>query len=127
MTRKSVGYFEGTDSVLLTSLIVAGYDTVPISNGVDHHGKSVYRINDKEKYDLLIGYFHKLYHPVQLDLPYQKLFHICSTYGIPLLIKVPETLRGRAKKLMPDEPGVVEFIDPNQALERALQLLAMTD
>lgn len=127
MARKSVGYFEGTDSGLLTSLIVSGYDTLPVSNGVDRHGRSVYRITDKEKYDLLIGYLHKLYHPVQLDLPYQKLFRICSTYQIPLLIMVPETLRNRAEELMPEKPSVAEFVDPAQVLERALQLLAMTD
>ncbi len=127
MTKKSVAYFEGTDSELLTSLILGGYDTLPVSNGVDHHGRSVYRINDKEKYDLLIGYLHKLYHPEQLDLPYQKLFRICSTYQIPLLIKVPEALRSRAKALMPDRPSVVGFIDPGMALERALQLLTKTD
>ena len=55
MTRKSVGYFEGTDSTLLTSLICAGFDTLPVSNGVDHHGKNVRRINQQEKYDILIG------------------------------------------------------------------------
>ena len=41
MTRKSVGYFEGTDSELLTHLIMAGYDTIPVSNGLDHHGTSL--------------------------------------------------------------------------------------
>ena len=124
MTRKSVGYFEGTDSVLLTSFICAGYDTLPVSNGVDSHGRSVYRINAKEKYDLLIGYFHKLYHPERLNLPPQKLFHICSTYAIPLLIEVPEHLQEQAKALMPEAPDVVEFRDPSEILERALELLS---
>jgi len=127
MGRKSVGYFEGTDPRLLTSLILAGYDTLPVSNGVDNHGKSVYLINDKERYDLLIGYVHKLYAPESLDLPYQGVFHISSTYGIPLLIEVPEALHDSARTMMPDAPSVVEFIDPDKALERALQLLAMTD
>ena len=36
--RKIVGYFEGTDSTLLTALVCDGYDTVPISNGFDNHG-----------------------------------------------------------------------------------------
>ena len=30
MTRKSVGYFEGTDARLLTTLIMSGYDTIPV-------------------------------------------------------------------------------------------------
>ena len=39
--RKIVGYFEGTDSTLLTALVCDGYDTVPISNGFDNHGMHV--------------------------------------------------------------------------------------
>ncbi len=123
MVRKSVGYFEGTDSLLLTSLICAGYDTLPVSNGVDHHGRNVRRINQQEKYDILIGYPHKLYAPVQYDLPYQDVFHICKTYGIPLLLEVPEHLKESAMRLMPDPPDVVEFLDPSEILERALALL----
>jgi hypothetical protein len=124
MTRKLVGYFEGTDSTLLTSLICAGYDTLPVSNGVDHHGKNVRRINQQEKYDILIGYIHKLYAPVDYDLPYQDVFHICKTYGIPLLLEVPRELQARARELMPDAPDVVEFRDPDAILDRALELLA---
>jgi hypothetical protein len=123
MTRKSIGYFEGTDSTLLTELICAGFDTLPVSNGVDHHGKNVHRINDQEKYDLLIGYVHKLYAPVEYNLPYQDVFHICRTYGIPLLLEVPTHLHESAKKLMPDSPSVVEFVDPSDTLKRALELL----
>ncbi len=123
MVRKSVGYFEGTDSLLLTSLICAGYDTLPVSNGVDHHGRNVRRINQQEKYDILIAYPHKLYAPVQYDLPYQDVFHICKTYGIPLLLEVPEHLKESAMRLMPDPPDVVEFLDPSEILERALALL----
>jgi hypothetical protein len=124
MTRKSVGYFEGTDSLLLTSLICAGFDTLPVSNGVDHHGKNVRRINQQEKYDILIGYPHKLYAPVEYNLPYQEIFHICRTYSIPLLIEVPEPLKEAADRLMPDRPDVVEFLDPSEILDRALALLA---
>jgi hypothetical protein len=124
MARKSVGYFEGTDSLLLTSLICAGYDTLPVSNGVDHHGKNVRRINQQEKYDILIGYPHKLYAPVEYDLPYQEVFHICRTYSIPVLLEVPEELKEAAERLMPDRPDVVEFVDPSEILARALELLA---
>jgi hypothetical protein len=124
MTRKSIGYFEGTDSTLLTTFICAGFDTLPVSNGVDSHGISVYRINDKEKYDILIGYVHKLFHPDRLNLPYQKLFHICSTYGIPLLIEVPTELQDDARALMPEAPEVVEFLDPGEIRDRAFELLS---
>jgi len=123
MKRKLIGYFEGTDSTLLTSLICSGHDTLPVSNGVDHHGKSVYLINDQERYDVLIGYVHKLYHPEKLNLPYQRLFHICNTYGIPLLIEVHAGFQDKARALMQEAPDVVEFLDPSEILDRVLVLL----
>ena len=50
--RKTVGYFEGTDSPLLTALICDGYDTIPISNGYDNHGAHVRMINQESQIDL---------------------------------------------------------------------------
>ena len=61
--RKIVGYFEGTDSTLLTALVCDGYDTVPISNGFDNHGMHVRIINNENKVDLLVGYVHKIFAP----------------------------------------------------------------
>ena len=52
--RKSVGYFEGTDSKLLTALVCDGYDTLPVSNGFDNHGMHVRLINDQNRFDLLV-------------------------------------------------------------------------
>jgi hypothetical protein len=51
------------------------------------------------------------------------VFHICKTYGIPLLLEVPDDLKESAHRLMPDSPDVVEFLDPGEILERALELL----
>lgn len=123
MARKSVGYFEGTDSTLLTNLIMAGYDTVPVSNGLDHHGKHVAQINDQTKYDILIGYLHKITAQADDDLQSQDVFHICKTYGIPLILEVPTHLHAKAKELLPDAPRIVEFLDPADTLNRALELL----
>ena len=124
MVRKAVGYFEGTDSRLLTQLIMLGYDTIPVSNGLDNHGKSVARINSEEKYDVLVGYLHKITAQDDDELQSQDIFHICRTYDIPLLLEVPTHLQERARQLLPDAPKIVEFLDPAETLDRALQLLA---
>ena len=110
--RKSVGYFEGTDSTLLTALVCEGYDTLPVSNGYDSHGSHVRLINDQNRYDLLVGYLHKIYAPEEHDPTqpsYQDVFHICRTYGIPLLLEV--------------QPDIVEFVDPSEMLDTALKIL----
>ena len=36
---KVVGYFDGTDSSLLTKLVIKGYGTIPIANDYDGAGK----------------------------------------------------------------------------------------
>ena len=57
------------------------------------------------------------------DVQAHHIFHICKTYGIPLLIEVPEQLQGAAWGVLPNAPEVVEFLDPADTLGRALELL----
>jgi hypothetical protein len=125
--RKSVGYFEGTDSTLLTALVCEGYDTLPVSNGRDNHGTHVRLINDQNRYDLLIAYLHKIFAPedaLPADATYQDIFHICRTYSIPLLLEVPDELQLKARELLHDPPDVVQFVDPKDMLRVALEILA---
>lgn len=124
MIRKSVGYFEGTDSTLLTHLIMSGFDTIPVSNGVDNHGHCVGRITQQTKYDMLIGYLHKIMAQPDDALQCAAIFHICKTYEIPLILEVPNHLQETARVLLPDAPSMVEFLDPADTLNRALELLA---
>lgn len=125
--RKSVGYFEGTDSTLLTRLVCDGYDTLPVSNGFDNHGMHVRLVNDQNRFDLLIGYVHKIFAPEPL-LPsqpsYQDVFHICRTYSIPLLLEVPAELHERARALLQDPPDIVRFVDPGDMVRVAEEILS---
>ena len=124
--RKSVGYFDGTDSTLLTALVCEGYDTLPVSNGRDNHGTHVRLINDQNRYDVLIAYVHKIFAPEEAlpgDASYQDVFHICRTYSIPLLLEVPEGLQDRARALLGDPPDIVRFVDPGDMLDVANEIL----
>lgn len=124
--RKSVGYFEGTDSTLLTALVCEGYDTVPVSNGRDSHGAHVRLVNDKNRYDLLIAYVHKIFAPEETlpgDASYEDVFHICQTYSIPLLLEVPRDLQDKARNILKDPPEVVQFVDPSEMLNVARSIL----
>ena len=126
MNRKNIGYFEGTDSILLTSLVCAGYDTLPISNGYDNHGTHVRLINDENRYDLLIGYVHKIFAPDERSgtaPSYQDIFHLCRVYEIPLLLEVPADLQERADGLLEGRPDIVRFVDPAETLDVALEIL----
>jgi len=125
--RKSVAYFEGTDSTLLTSLICEGHDTIPVSNGRDSHGPHVRLINDQNRYDLLIGYMHKIFAPEDQhpgDATFQDVFHLCRTYSIPLLVEVPTELHDKAREILQNPPEIVHLVDPSETLSVATRLLA---
>ena len=128
MTRKRIGYFEGTDAPLLTALMCEGYDTIPVSNGRDHHGTHARLINDKNRVDLLIAYVHKIVAPDreardQSDLTFQDLFHICRTYEIPLIVETPSALHAQAYEMLDKPPDIVRLVDPAEALEVAREIL----
>ena len=116
--RKVVGYFEGTDSTLLTDLVCDGYDTVPISNGFDNHGMHVRIINNENRIDALIGYVHKVYAAedgvASGGVTYQDIFHVVRTFKIPLLLEVEDALQEKARALFTDVPDVVQFVDPKE-------------
>jgi hypothetical protein len=125
--RKNVGYFEGTDSTLLTALVCDGIDTIPVSNGYDNHGSDVRLINDQNRYDLLVGYLHKVYAPethVDTNFKFQDVTHLCRTYSIPLLLEVPDALKSKAQALLDDPPDVVRFVDPSEILDVAREILS---
>jgi len=124
--RKDIGYFEGTDSTLLTALVCEGFDTIPVSNGYDNHGRHVQLINHENKPDLLIGYVHKVFAPDDGDpnyTTYQDIFHTCRIYGVPVLLEVPRKLQDKARALFQDVPDVVQFVDPDDMLKVATSIL----
>ena len=123
MKRKCVGYFDGVDPAVLTSLICDGYDTLPISNGFDNYGQHIRLFNEENKVNVLIGYLHKIYAPEGADTQAEDVFHICHTYQIPFLIIVPRDLHKDARGLFPKVPEVVRFVDPADLLETVRKIL----
>jgi len=129
--RKVIGYFEGTDSALLTDLVCDEHDTVPISNGFDNHGMNVRIINNENRVDVLIGYVHKIYAPEDNvsagGVTYQDIFHVCRAFDIPLLLEVHNGLQEKARRLFTDIPDLVQFVDPDEMLERLQDILKPDD
>jgi hypothetical protein len=123
MKRKSVGYFDGIDPAVLTSLICEGFDTIPISNGYDNYGHHVRYLNEETKVDLLMGYLHKIYAPEDVETQIEDVFHICHTYQIPLLVVVPDRLHARALQKVDHWPEEVQLVDPSQIYETVRKIL----
>ena len=107
-----------------------GHLTLPVSNGYDSHGRHVRLINEEKRYDLLIGYLHKIFAPTNADLnytSYQDIFHVCRTYRVPLLLEVPAELHEKARALFDEVPDIVEFVDPADTIAVAKRILAATE
>ncbi len=125
--RKVIGYFDGTDSALLTDLVCDGYDTLPVSNGFDNHGMHVRIINNENRVDLLIGYLHKIYSPEGSTpagaVTYQDVFHVCRTFGVPLILEVSSDLHDKARALLVNAPPSVRLVDPSEALSTVREIL----
>ena len=124
---KVIGYFDGTDSALLTDLVCDGYDTLPISNGFDNAGMHVRIINKENRVDVLIGYVHKIYSPEGSTphgaVTYQDVFHVCHTFDIPLVLMVARDLREKAEALFDDIQECLYFVDPAEALSEVTEIL----
>lgn len=123
MSRKSIGYFEGTDPSVLSALVCDGHDTIPISNGFDGHGRHVRQINAENRVDLLVGYLHKIFAPVGAETQAQDMFHVCRTYDVPFLVIVPRDHHACARRLVGECPGIVRFVDPSDLLTVARETL----
>lgn len=121
--KKKIGYFEGTDSRLLTSLICKGCDTIPLSNGLDNHGRHIGLVNEVNRLDLIVGYVHKIVAPENVDMNAQDIIRLCATYDIPLLLLAPGPLHKAARKILQNPPKIVKLADPGKAVQAALALL----
>ena len=119
MDRKRVGYFEGTDPAVLTSLICDNCDTLPISNGFDNYGQHVRLLNEERKVDLLIGYLHKIIAPAGADTQAEDIVRVCEIYQIPFLLIVPQPLHQCARRKLRHWPDEVQMVDPAKVLEQA--------
>jgi len=110
---KTVGYFDGTDSTLLTKLAANGFCTMPLGNEWDGHGKIATHLEPGEV-DIIVAYLHKLLHPKDeerrpIPTPVNLLYR-AKTYGIPVFVVVPKDLQKKSKKLLGEAADYVKFV-----------------
>ncbi|MCH7471635.1 hypothetical protein IIA79_01595 [bacterium] len=119
-----VGYFNGMDPMLLTCLVAEGYDTYPVSNGFDSHGKHIGLLNEKNKMDLIVGHLHKVVPTDNVDVTTKDILYACQTFNIPVLLLVPKELHAKTMERTDGLTGVVRLVDPADALDAAHEILA---
>ena len=123
---KTVGYFDGTDSTLLTRLAAHGFCTVPLGNQWDGHGKIATHLEPGEV-DLILAYLHKLLPPQNAEagtIPSPvDLLYSANTYKIPVLVIVPKDLHKKAKDLLGEAADFVEIVAPEELDDKVRKIL----
>jgi len=120
---KVVGYMEGTDSELLTNLMLEGYETLPLANGWDNHGKYIAHVNRTDNLALVVGYLHKFI-PVSKEFKIgEDMLSSLKAYKIPVVFIVPKSKLRKAGKFIKIKGVRYSFADPGNLTSNILGIL----
>lgn len=109
---KTIGYMEGTNSEVLTELLLEGFETIPLSNGWDGHGKNITHLTKADGIGLVVGYIHKFI-PVSPDFSLTDMLAAVKVNKIPIIFIVPKAFQDRAEKLVADMGVNYKLADPS--------------
>jgi hypothetical protein len=118
----TVGYFEGTDPLVLTKLAAEGIDALPLSNGCDNYGKYVGHLCEADGVNAVVGPLHKVLIPASASFCSRDILNGCRTHAIPVLLVVPiEAKQGGSKRLEGMEDWV-QLVAPEELYEKVIEL-----
>lgn len=120
----TVGYMEGTDPLILTSLNLDGIGTTPLGNGFDGHGKYIGHLTKQDDISLVITYLHKILPTTDMPIGARDFLSACRTHDIPVIVLVPGDKIERAKEVL-GEDAVLHIIltPPEKAYDQTLEIL----
>ncbi len=110
---KIVGYMEGTNPEILTQLLLEGYETIPLSNGFDNHGKLITNITTQDHISLIVGHLHKFI-PVSPTYTMTDILSSVRLHKIPAVFVVPTSTREKADKMLKDKGVEYTLVEPSQ-------------
>jgi hypothetical protein len=119
---KIIGYMQGTDPQVLTHLSLEGYETLPISNGYDNHGKNITLLSTEDHISLIVGYLHKFI-PLTPQFTITELLQSAKVNKIPVVFIVPNEIQEKASKLVADKAVEYQLVDPANLSSAILELL----
>lgn len=113
-----VGYFEGTDPLLLTKLAAEGVETLPLANTWDGHGKFANHLS-KGEVNVIVGYLHKVIpaeplRTASLALMLDSLLSASKVHNIPVLLIVPANLQDKARRIIGDIGSNIQMVAPEE-------------
>ena len=119
---KIIGYMEGTDSQVLTQLMLEGYETYPLSNVFDYHGKNITLLTTEDHISLVVGYLHKFI-PIAPQFSLTDILSSVKVYKIPIIIIVPKEIQDEADKMVAEMGIDYKLVDPADLLKVILETL----
>lgn len=120
---KTIGYMEGTNSELLTNLLVDGVETLPLSNGWDNHGKFIAHITRTDNISVVVGYLHKFFAISMGPKIVEEILSSLKAYKIPTVFIVPKAKQEKAKRLLKGRGVNYTFADPGDLTKVVLAAL----
>ena len=117
---KIIGYMQGTDPQVLTQLLLEGFETYPLSNVFDNHGKHITLVTTEDHISLIVGYLHK-FMPVAPQFSMTDILSSVKAYKIPIIIIVPEEIQEKAADLVADMGIDFKLADPSELLKVILE------
>jgi hypothetical protein len=117
---KIIGYMQGTDPNVLTQLLLEGYETYPLSNVFDNHGKNITLVTTEDHISLVVGYLHKFI-PVAPQFSMTDILSSVKVYKIPIILIVPKEMQEKAADLVADMGIDFKLADPSELLNVILE------
>jgi hypothetical protein len=122
----TVGYLGGTDPLVLTRLAARGVGTLPLSNGVDNHGKFITSVSSRDGISVVIGYLHKLARTQKQGFYPKDLLQPCLDCGMTVFVVVPEADHELARQILGAISEATTFVDPGRLYEVVAQELGLS-
>lgn len=117
-----IGYFEGTDPLVLANLSISGHHTLPLGNGYDNYGKFVGQISENDNIRLVVGYFHKVIPTLDMSITAKDILAPVLKLNIPVLLICGRENYGAAKELLGDMAERIRLAAPER-MEEAIHAM----
>jgi len=119
----NIGYFEGTDPLVLANLAIAGHSTLPLGNGYDNHGKYVGHLSKDDNVTLVVGYFHKVMPTQDMTMSISDVLSACLKLEIPVLLVCGREYYGDAKELLREMAERIRLTAPDRIEEVIMEMV----
>lgn len=114
---KVVGYFEGTDPLLLTKLTSKNIGVMPLGNGADNHGKYIGLITRSDKIGVVVGYAHKVLPVPGLPINPKDILFSCGINKIPVILIAADEDVKNIKERLEEVKKYITVVSPEEVFD----------